>query len=236
MNYKRYHKKLSYSYAIGSYPTIELFENAPDRSRGIIYHSKFASSKVKKKIDELSVARNIFINEDDELIEKITGKGNVYVVGVFDKFKMELDESADHVVLVSPSDRGNLGTIMRTMLAFGKTDLAIIKPAADIFHPDVIRSSMGAIFSLRVELFDDFEEYQSKFGQRDFYPLMTNGQTSLDKIKYKQPYSLIFGNESAGLDDEYTDIGQTICIKQSSKVDSLNLAVAVGIVLQNCQK
>ena len=61
---------------------------------------------------------------------------------------MELDD-ANHVVLVNPGDMGNMGTIIRTMLGFNYSNLAIIKPGVDVFDPRVIRASMGALFNTR---------------------------------------------------------------------------------------
>ena len=122
---------------------------------------------------------------------------------------------------------------MRTMLGFGFQDLGIIQPAADVFHPDTVRASMGALFQLRVERFDDFNAYQEKY-PRNFYPLMTDGVIPLPDASFRSPFGLIFGPESAGLPAEFLAIGwndSSIRIPQSEKIDSLNLAVSVGITL-----
>jgi TrmH family RNA methyltransferase len=60
---------------------------------------------------------------------------------------------------------------------------------------------------------------------------MTNGKTTLAETRFNEPYSLIFGNESAGLPDEYLDLGTSVSIQHSGKVDSLNLTIAVGVAL-----
>ena len=125
---------------------------------------------------------------------------------------------------------GNLGTIIRTMLGFGFQDLAIIQPAADVYHPDVIRASMGAIFKLRVQRFASFDDYNNKY-MRNFYALITDGDVNLPEVRFCTPYSLIFGNESSGLPDEFKKIGTNVKIQQSKKINSLNLAVSVGITL-----
>ncbi|MFH1697896.1 MAG: TrmH family RNA methyltransferase, partial [Candidatus Omnitrophota bacterium] len=150
--------------------------------------------------------------------------------GVFNKYTTTLDTSSNHVVLCNPDDMGNLGTICRTMLAYDFNNLAIIKPAADIFNPKVIRASMGAVFSLNVEQFSSFEEYQHKFSNTT-YTFMSDGNTLLDSVIFKKPCSLVFGNESQGLSQEFKKIGTSVKIPQSTKVDSLNLSIAVGISL-----
>jgi TrmH family RNA methyltransferase len=125
---------------------------------------------------------------------------------------------------------GNLGTIIRTMLGFNYCDLAIIESAADIFHPEVVRASMGALFNIRFHRFSDFASYQEAF-PRNFYPMMTDGDVPLPFAKFKQPYGMIFGPENSGLPEEYRGYGTSINIPQSKYIDSLNLAVSVGITL-----
>jgi len=61
---------------------------------------------------------------------------------------MELEKEENHIVLVEPRNMGNVGTIIRTMLGFGYRNLVMIGPAVDIFDPMVIRSTMGALFKL----------------------------------------------------------------------------------------
>jgi len=231
MKYLRYKKGSDYSYTIGAYPTIELLQREPDKVRGIFYHAKFASSAVKKMIDDMTVGKNIFCIQDDRLVRKIAGKDNVYLIGVFDKYVRRLEKSEDHVVLFNPSDAGNLGTIMRTMLAMGLKNLAVIEPAVDFWQPEVVRAAMGAIFSLNIERFATIDEYRKKFKGHQILCLMTDGQKKLSEVKIERPASIIFGSESAGLDQDFHQIGQSVRIEQTKEVDSLNLAVATGIVL-----
>lgn len=103
------------------------------------------------------------VRQDDKLIERLSDKENVYVVGIFEKYTCELKEDLRHLVLVNPSNMGNLGTIIRTACGFGYYDLAIIEPAADIFNPKTVRASMGSLFRIRHELFDNFDDYFAKY-------------------------------------------------------------------------
>lgn len=61
--------------------------------------------------------------------------------------------------------------------------------------------------------------------------MMTDGRVDLAQVAFHPPYALVFGPEGAGLGPEYHDLGTSVRIPQSSRVDSLNLAVAVGIAL-----
>ena len=120
---------------------------------------------------------------------------------------------------------------MRTMLGFGIKDLAIVRPAVDIYDPKVVRASMGAIFSLRVKYYESFEDYHNEYGHHEIYPFMLKGAKNIHKVKPTGNYSLIFGNESSGLDDSFLNYGQSVFIPHTELIDSLNLSQSLGIGL-----
>jgi TrmH family RNA methyltransferase len=229
---RAYKKGSDYSYALGVFPTLELLEARPYSVRQVILSSASSRNEGAAKIRSICKNLGVDVSVNDTKVESLAKKGNCLAVGVFSKYEMKLRDSAHHVVLVNPGDMGNLGTISRTMAAFGVHDLAIISPGVDVFDPKVIRSSMGALFHLEVEYFDSFETYGSHH-QRHMLPFMLQGSHNIRELKIHEnaPYSLIFGNESGGLPDEYLNMGTPVVIPHSAKVDSLNLAVAVGIAL-----
>jgi len=227
---KRYQKDFDYAYTFGVFPTLELLHHAPQHVISVLTHSKGQRNQGVQKIAALCAERRIRIEENDSSVERITSKGNDWAVGIFRKYEANLDPAANHVVLVSPSDMGNLGTILRTMLSFGIADLALIRPAADIFDPRAVRASMGALFQSRFAYFDDFDDYQNQ-GDRALYPFITGTQTTLNDVAFAPPFSLIFGNESAGLPDAFRTVGIPVGIPITDRVDSLNLSIAVGIGL-----
>jgi TrmH family RNA methyltransferase len=225
---KPYKKDFDYSYTLGSYPTIEMIKANADIVKIVYIHTDYSDNYM---IESLCNEKHISVKYDNKIISKISDKENCYVVGIFNKFSCVLNADKPHIVLVNPSDMGNLGTIMRTIVGFGIHDIAIIRPCADIFHPKTIRSSMGAFFKLCYQYFDSFEEYINLYNKHDIFTFMLNGQETLtiNDCPKTRVYSLVFGNEASGLDDYFCNIGTSILIPQSSEVDSLNLAIAVGI-------
>jgi TrmH family RNA methyltransferase len=228
---KRYQKDFEFSYSFGVYPTLELIHFQPQQVLAVLIHSKGEENQGIQKIKQISLESDIELIEKDQLVEKLAPRGNTYAIGVFKKYPNQLEQRENHIVLVHPSSMGNLGTIMRSMLAFGESNLALIEPAADPFDPKTIRASMGSIFRLNVQSIRDFATYKERFNKHTLYPLMTNGSVSLPEVNFKEPYSLIFGEESSGLSEEFREYGTSIRIPQSSSVDSLNLALCVGISL-----
>ena len=145
--------------------------------------------------------------------------------------------NSNHIVLVNPSNMGNLGTIIRSAVGFNIHDLVIIRPGVDSFDPKVIRSSMGAIFNINIKYFDSFDDYFKLFNDRNFYPFMLKAKDSLQEIKKEdKKYSLIFGNEGAGLPDEFLKVGTPVIIRHTKDIDSLNLDNAVAIALYEFSK
>jgi TrmH family RNA methyltransferase len=227
----RYSKKQDFSYSIGLFPTIELLENQPKNIDRIVIHSKLSSLEGQEKLSKLVSKNGIKVEKNDGFIKKISKKENCYVLGVFKKYEPSINPKSNHLVLLNPSSTGNLGTIIRAMLGFGHNNLAIIKPAADIFHPDTVRASMGSIFSINFQFFQSFQEYVSKFDKHVCYLFMTNGEEKLGELKVKNPYSLVFGNEANGIPNNYRSFGHSVKIEQSDKIDSLNLAISTAVSL-----
>ena len=228
---KKYQRDHEHSYCLGVYPTLELIAYQPQAVLGILLHSKGSKNQGVAKLRQLGETLQIDIQENDRLVEKLSGRGNTYAIGIFQKYTAQITPPENHLALVNPSSMGNLGTIMRTMLGFGYHDLAIIEPAADFFHPKVIRASMGAIFQIRTQTFNSFPDYWGSQANHNLYPLMTDGKIALPEAFLEEPYALVFGDEASGLGEEFHQYGTSLRIPQAQEVDSLNLALSVGITL-----
>lgn len=226
---KKYKKEFQHSYTLGPFPTFELLRACPQHALGVYLHETFHQ---REKLEALCAEKGVPISLSAKALSKISNKEICYAAGVFEKFSVSLSETAPHIVLVNPADMGNLGTILRTVLGFGIRDIAIIEPAADLFSPKVVRASMGAMFRLRFSLFSSFSAYLTQYGnERALFPFMLDGAAVLtpESCPQTERYSLIFGNEAAGLPPDFQQYGQTLLIAQTPQVDSLNLSVAVGI-------
>ncbi len=205
--------------------------NRPESALEIIIHSKADANEGILKIKDICKKKNIPVCINDRQIKLISAKDNCYAAGIFKKYESELDKKTDHVVLVNPENSGNLGTIIRTMAGFGITDLAVIRPAVDIFEPSVIRASMGSIFKINCRYFDKFGSYTGAFNNRTLYPFLTDGKNAIAALIPEAPFSFIFGGESSGLPKEFLHTGKSVFIPQSKNIDSFNLSIAVGIAL-----
>lgn len=235
MEIKSYKKDSFYSYTLGAFPTVELIHKHPSSLLKILIHSSFHNEEVIKEIQKVSSICDIQFN--DKLISKLSQKENCYVIGIFKKYDMELEDNQDHILLAQPMNMGNFGTIIRSALGFNIHNIGIISPCIDIFDPKVLRASMGSFFSSNIKIFPSFNAYKETYKNRMMHSFMLQATKPLQEHQFQKekPTTLIFGNESSGLDISYLDENSLI-IKHETSIDSLNLPNAVSIALYEFYK
>lgn len=235
MEIKNYKKDSFYSYSLGAFPTIELLKKHPQDLIKIYVHSSFKNEEVLRLINTLRGNHEIEFN--DKMINKLSQKENCFIIGIFKKYNTPLDSNENHVVLVNPSNMGNLGTIIRSCLGFNIKNIAVIKPGVDYFDPKVIRASMGAIFSLNIHYFNNYDEYCKLFPNHVKRTFMLQANKTLQEAVFDKNKlsSLVFGNEATGLDDSLLD-NNSIIIRHSKEIDSLNLPSSLAIALYEFSK
>lgn len=122
-------------------------------------------------------------------------------------------------------------------MVFDKTGtLTVGNPSVSesVYYGDNIQEAMGSFFKVNLQYFDSFHEYRASYNNQ-FFTFRLNGETTLHEIRtyHERPYTLVFGNESSGLGSEFDEVGVGVRIPHSQEIDSLNLAVAVGIALNH---
>ena len=226
----RYSRGSGLSITAGFFPVLTLCEKRPDLVERVYVSEEASQSEGYQKLKQMIPESLISISTKQ--VQRLGSKENDHVVAVFRTEEQALEKDLDHVVLVNPSDMGNLGNTMRTILAFGYRDLALITPCADHLNPKVIRASMGAFFSVRVQLFDSFERYLERY-PRSWYPFILQTDRTLSSVSEisEKPIALVFGNEATGLPGKLRHAENALKIEQSDQVDSLNLTTAIAVAL-----
>ena len=230
MKVTRYKKEDNITYALGATVVMEYLNNRPELVSGVILHPKFSSKETIEKIEKICKEKRIALETEEKPFNILSQKENCFVIGVIKKEEEKI-LSGNHVVLVNPSNAGNMGTIMRSCAGFGITDIAVVPPAVDHFDPKTVRASMGASARVKIEVFNTFDDYKERFPDNNIYPFMLDGSTLLQDTKIEKPFSLVFGNEATGLPSEFSKIGQPVRIEHTSNIDSLNLPIAASIAL-----
>ena len=137
------------------------------------------------------------------------------------------------VALVSPQDPGNVGTILRTMDAAGADALFLLDGGVELYHPTVVRASMGTIFWKPVvqTSFGEFMDWARK-GKYQLIGTSSHANVDYETLVPQEPWILVLGNEQKGLSAEKAaacDV--TVSLPMRGRVSSLNLSVAAGLLL-----
>jgi len=145
----------------------------------------------------------------------------------------DIDTFRSGVALVSPQDPGNVGTILRTMDAIGADVLFLLEGGVDLYHPTLIRSSMGTLFWKPV-VRAGFGRIVAWARESGFQVIGTSAHGDVDyrTLVPQAPWILVLGNEQKGLSsEEMQACDVTVSLPMKGRVSSLNLAVAAGVLL-----
>lgn len=136
--------------------------------------------------------------------------------------------------LVSPQDPGNVGTILRTLDAVAADVLFLLDGGVELYHPSVVRASMGTLFWKPVvqSTFSEFNSWRLNNGIKLVGSSAHPGSAGGVSRWGQDPLILLFGNEQKGLSPEQISACDAmLCLPMLGRASSLNLAVAAGILL-----
>jgi TrmH family RNA methyltransferase len=145
---------------------------------------------------------------------------------------LTLPERARLIVLDAVQDPGNVGTILRTAAALDATAVVAMPGTVDLWNAKVVRSAMGALFH-RPAFISTWSELDT-FREVEAVTLWgaDAGGTPLEKMTPPARLGILVGNEGAGLSSEGLGrVAQRVSLPISAAVESLNVAVATGILL-----
>lgn len=137
------------------------------------------------------------------------------------------------IVLDGIQDPGNLGTILRTVDSVGLSQIVLSKTSVDAYNPKVVRSTMGAIFRVKIIEAENLVETLKNMKKHKFKVVATSlsGTENIYEMDYDKKI-IVIGNESKGVSKEIIDIADTKTkIPMIGKTESLNASIACGVML-----
>ncbi len=205
----------------------------------IIYAPDLLTSDYARDLILASVKKGISCQPaSPDIFRSLTSKENPQgILASVHQRELTLSDANDFkrgVAIVAPQDSGNLGTILRTLDAVGADGLILLDGGVDLYHPKVVRASMGAIFwkpILRAS-FDDFLVWTQECAYK-LIGTSAHGEQDLDSLKLKnENWILLLGSEQKGLSPEQSSACDVlVSLPMRGRGSSLNLAVAAGILL-----
>ena len=157
------------------------------------------------------------------------------VVAIVQQYELgETITTKDQITLALDNiqDPGNLGTIIRIADWFGIKQIICSTDSADMYNPKVVQSTMGSIARVKV-YYTDLEEWLGSQKGISIYAASLDGENVTTMKKIKEGI-IVFGNESKGISPGLLNMSTVkITIPKKGKAESLNVAVATGIILSH---
>lgn len=175
-----------------------------------------------------------------EVYEKLAYRSSTEgIISVFKWKSHDLDDikfnTSRPLVLVAeaPEKPGNIGAILRTADAAAVDAVIIANPKTDLYNPNIIRSSVGGVFTNQLatgstsEIIRFLKEHKIKI-----YAAALQASKAYYEIDFKEASALVMGTEATGLSDEWlANSNQNIIIPMHGEIDSMNVSVAAGILI-----
>lgn len=195
--------------------------------------------RLKEVVQATLAARGEVIEVTQEILAKVSRRDNPQaVVGVFPQSFRPLDAIVPEaapcwVALHRVRDPGNLGTIVRTADSAGCGGVILVGECCDAFSVEAVRATMGSIFAVPLA-----RASEAEFAAwRDAWPgsvvgTLLSADTDYRAADYRRPTLILMGNEQQGLPPEMARLCDVnVKIPMRGRADSLNLAVATGIMI-----
>jgi RNA methyltransferase, TrmH family len=214
--------------------------------RTLVFSKNAKGNQAVETIAARAVAAGGTVLEaSDKVLAAITRRDNPQmVVGVFEqKFRpltaIKPKPGEVWVALDRVRDPGNLGTVIRTADAVGAAGVILVGETTDPFSVEAVRATMGSVFSVPLAKAgpDAFLAWRKSF------PGLVIGTHLRGTVDYRRldyepgPVLLLMGNEQQGLPDQLAETcDRLVRIPQAGRADSLNLAVATGVMLYEIRR
>ena len=146
-----------------------------------------------------------------------------------------LSDGERAIALCSVRDPGNVGSVIRSAVAFGAEHIVMSADSVDIYNPKTVRSAMGSLFKVKVTVVRDFASFidaAKKNGRRVFAAELSENAVALNDANVLSSDVFVIGNEGHGIPTEISSIcDNSVYIPISDKTESLNASVAAAIFM-----
>lgn len=202
----------------------------------LFYPNLFSESEANAlshyNIDIIEITKEVY----QKLAHRDTTEG---VIAVARTKKLSLDSlklnNQNPLVLVAeaPEKPGNIGALLRTADAANLDAVIIANPKTDLYNPNIIRSSVGCVFTNQIATGNTSEIIQYlKDNNINIYCAALQASVDYYTQDYTKPTAIVVGTEATGLSEEWrNNSSQNVIIPMQGQIDSMNVSVAAGIII-----
>ena len=184
-----------------------------------------------KLLYEIAKYNCVYVSEKVfNVVTEVTNPQGILAVVEKENKESQINYNEDVIVVLDGiQDPGNLGTILRTVDSVGLHQIIVSKQTADAYNPKVVRSTMGAIYRVKVIVSEDLVKTLKEI-KKHKYKVLATSLDEADMIYEKKV--IVIGNEANGVSSEILEIAdQKIKIPMLGKTESLNASVATSVIL-----
>lgn len=211
-------------------------EGVQENERALTFQQELVSFYICEKIFNGSFPSQ-YISISENIYHKLAYRGTSEgIIGIYRTPEINLKnyspkENASVIVVESVEKPGNLGAILRSCEAFGIDALIITDVRVDLFNPNVIRSSVGCVFGMKVFQSDNMAtlDFLKSENFQIYTTHMHQEAKKISNLDLSRKSALIFGTEHSGISEFWKNSGQNTIIPMAGSIDSLNLSNAVAI-------
>jgi RNA methyltransferase, TrmH family len=183
-------------------------------------------AEIKKMLIEKSYLINQRINESFSNLNTASG-----ICAIYDKLDSKINFKKPIIYLNAINDPGNLGTILRSALAFDLRNIVCDENCVDLYNYKVINASKDAIFKLDIQIDQDFKVLKEIKKEMKVFSTRLEDSNNLDILKKEKVFCLVLGSESHGVSKEIQEISDDfIKINMGNEIESLNVSGAAAII------
>lgn len=189
----------------------------------------------KKHINDYNFTDKI-IETNEIVLKKLSTTDtapSAVAVGFQKKFDKNILKKSQKVILLENiKDAGNLGTIIRSAVAFSADAIILYGENVDIYNPKCVRASVGNLWKIPIIHIEDFCELEEKFTNFERIATLPKSKNMLKNFEPELPCLVMFGSEADGLSEELIKFSTaSVKIEMENTVESLNLASSASIIL-----
>ncbi|KFE41905.1 TrmH family RNA methyltransferase [Staphylococcus agnetis] len=187
-----------------------------------------------QRVDETIIHASTHVYEINMKVAE-TLAGTVTPQGIFaiiKKPESQIKDARQVLILDRVQDPGNVGTLIRTADAAGLDAVILSKGTADVYSDKVLRASQGSVFHIPVMVVDDVVTFIHQFNGPVYGTALVDAVSYHSLEKQQNTFALVLGNEGEGISDEILkDTTQNVTIPIYGRAESLNVAIAAGILM-----
>lgn len=221
LNDKKYRKINKLFIACGEHLVVEALKRD-------IVKEIFALSSYKGEFDVTYVS--------DDVMKKLSSLDTPPKVLAICYMLEEKQVSSNAIILDNIKDPGNLGTIIRSAVAFGYNDIILSPECVDVYNNKVIRATEGMLFNVNI-IYSNLEDEIINLKDRGYIIFGTNVNGGTLASKCSSKHAIIIGSEAKGMDEKLNHLcDKMLYIKMNDKCESLNAGVSASILMYELSK